>query len=226
MKRGEIACPFPPIPRSSGDLAALTFLLSVAALSAGCSTAPMRGGSFLPPVVRASFSSLVGAVSRGGEGTDGGSLSKARFRPGRTGDPTPGPGELVERSLRARGVRFGSDGSPGALFAFVRYSHKVVSPSAAKPGDLVFFRLGDKGCGDHVGLVEAIDPQGRITFKESRAGEIRRSFVHPGAPSLRRDESGRVLNTFLRPKRRDDPPAARYFAGEMLCAVGRVDRSR
>jgi hypothetical protein len=31
-----------------------------------------------------------------------------------------------------------------------------------------------------------------------------------------------VLNSFLRPKRIDEPPGARHFAGEMLCAVARV----
>src|SRR5207247_1258186 len=40
----------------------------------------------------------------------------------------------------------------------------------------------------------------------------------------RRDAQGRVRNTFLRPKRPDDPPQARYFAGDMLCAVVRPRR--
>jgi len=40
---------------------------------------------------------------------------------------------------------------------------------------------------------------------------------------MRRDDKGRILNTFLRPKRMEDPAETVYFAGEMLCAVFRVD---
>ena len=40
----------------------------------------------------------------------------------------------------------------------------------------------------------------------------------------RRATDGRILNSFLRPRLADDPPDARYFAGEMLCAVGRARR--
>jgi hypothetical protein len=131
--------------------------------------------------------------------------------------------EIVERSLRERGLRFGTDGTPEALYQYVRYSHELVPPERARPGDIVFFDMGEHGCGEHLGLVEAVEGEGRIVFRESRGGVVRRSFVHPGAPRVRRDSSGRVLNTFLRPRRMEDPPEARYFAGEMLCAVGHVE---
>jgi hypothetical protein len=63
---------------------------------------------------------------------------------------------------------------------------------------------------------------GRITFVEVRDGRARRSFVDPVRPSERRSAGGEILNSFLRPIRIDDPPGARYFAGEMLCGVARV----
>jgi hypothetical protein len=69
-------------------------------------------------------------------------------------------------------------------------------------------------------LVDLVDSGGRIIFREWRAGSARRSYVHPGQPRTRR-QGALVLNTFLRIKLPDDPPATRYFAGELLCAVVR-----
>jgi hypothetical protein len=140
--------------------------------------------------------------------------------------PRPRPvtsAALVERALRARGFHFGTDGTVGALHGYLADNGRPVSPGQARPGDVVFFDLGNGGCQDHVGLAESVDPDGRITFREARDGQVRTSYVFTGEPCARRDAQGRILNTFLRPKRPDDPPATRYFAGEMLCAVLRLD---
>ena len=127
---------------------------------------------------------------------------------------------LVERALHERGLRFGTDGTPAALFAYLRASGEPVSPAEARPGDVVFFAARDgAACGDHAGLVEAVDAAGRLTFREGRDGAVHHSFADPAHPLARRDADGRILNTFLRPRRPDDPPDARYFAGQMLCAV-------
>jgi hypothetical protein len=183
-------------------------MLACVVLGAGCGS--LQTASFLPPTIRASFGGPPAAKSK-----------RAAARPaGATGSV-----EIVERALRERGLRFGTDGTPESLYAYVRFSHELVPPAQARAGDIVFFDLGEHGCGEHLGLVEAVEGQGRITFRESRAGVVRRSFVHPGAPRVRRDPEGRVLNSFLRPRRMEDPPEARYFAGEMLCAVGRVNGS-
>ena len=77
---------------------------------------------------------------------------------------------------------------------------------------------------DHAGVVESVEPDGRIIFVEARAGQVRRSVVDPAHPTLRRNERGEIANTFLRAKRVADPPNARYFAGQMLCGVARADR--
>jgi hypothetical protein len=129
--------------------------------------------------------------------------------------PKPSP---VERSLASRGVRFGTDGSARALFAFMREHYPEVPLKHATMGDVLFFDLGE-GCGDHTGLVETAEPAGRIGFRERRDGDTRHSYVTPRTPYLRRDEQGRIMNTFLRPKRKDDVPGTAYFAGEMLCAI-------
>jgi hypothetical protein len=129
---------------------------------------------------------------------------------------------LVEESLHARGIRFGTDGSVQSLFAFSREHFAQVDASQARGGDVLFFDVGS-GCGGHAGVAETAEPGGRIGFREWRDGSSRHSFVSPRAPYLRRDDRGRIMNSFLRPKRMDDPEETAYFAGEMLCAVFRVD---
>jgi len=133
-----------------------------------------------------------------------------------------GPASPVEESLRARGVRFGTDGSAPALFAFVREHFPEVALENTGRGDVLFFDMGS-GCGGHTGLVETIEPGGRIGFRERRDGDSRHSYVTPRTPHARRDGQGRILNTFLRPKRMDDNPGTGYFAGDLLCAIFHVD---
>lgn len=129
---------------------------------------------------------------------------------------------LVEESLHARGVRFGTDGSLAALYAFVQGDFARIAPDQARDGDVIFFDTGT-GCGGHAGVVESAEASGRLGFREWRAGSARHSFVTPESPWLRRDAQGKILNTFLRPKRMDDPPETQYFAGEMLCAAFRIE---
>ena len=154
---------------------------------------------------------------------------------GRPAPRRPPPGDetsamIVER-IHAAGYRFGTDGTPGALWGYMRTSHEVVDPRDARPGDVVFFDTrgrtdDDLYCADRVGLVESVDGGGRITFLESRDGRFYRGYVDPRQPMIRRGPSGEIANSFLRPKRLDDPDGTRYFAGEMLCGIARMrDRS-
>ena len=138
-----------------------------------------------------------------------------------------GAGTFVTRALVDAGLRFGTDGSVGAVFAYLSRSQTFVAPSDIRPGDVVFFELDGSpqdGCRGqpHAGVVESVDPAGRVTFLEARDGRVRRSYLHARRVVARRDEEGRILNSFLRPKRITDPSDARYFAGDMLCAVARV----
>jgi hypothetical protein len=128
---------------------------------------------------------------------------------------------FVERALRERGLRFGTDGTVRGLYQLLRARYSSVAPAQARAGDVVFFALDGARCGTHAGLVEAVEA-GRIAFRERRDGETRLSFATPAAPATRRDPQGRILNTFLRPRRPEDPPGLRYFSGEMLCAVVRI----
>jgi hypothetical protein len=133
----------------------------------------------------------------------------------------PGP---VEESLANRGIPLGTPGSSTALFAFIREHYPEIPVKNATLGDVLFFDMGE-GCGGHTGLVETVEPAGRIGFRERRDGDSRHSYATPREPRLRRDQQGRILNTFLRAKRVDDTPDAVYFAGEMLCAIFRVERA-
>lgn len=128
---------------------------------------------------------------------------------------------FVEDALHARGIRFGTDGSLGALYAFVQGDFERIPAERAQPGDVVFFDTGG-GCGSHVGLVEGVEASGRIAFREWRNGGAMHSFATPRLPVVRRNEEGAVLNTFLRSKRMEDPVDTRYFAGDMLCAAFRI----
>jgi hypothetical protein len=178
----------------------------VATLGAGCG-APARTWSFPTRVFRSTSSGAARAT-------------RARnLRPSPHATPAAA---LIERALHQRGLRFGTDGTLGALHGYLREHGRSVPPARARPGDVLFFDLGD-GCGGHAGLVDSVDPDGRITFREAREG-VRKSFADAGEPTSRRDSRGRVLNTFLRPKHPDDPPDARYYAGDMLCAVLRIGR--
>jgi len=140
--------------------------------------------------------------------------------PGEAGD-----GRIVEQALRdEHGLRFGTDGTVGSLYEYVRENHELVPPSHAVRGDVLFFSIAGQGCADHAGYVEEVEDSGRVVFREARLGGVRRSYLHPEEPSVRRAPDGRILNSFLRARRMEDPPTARYHAGELLCAVGRIKR--
>lgn len=132
---------------------------------------------------------------------------------------------FVSRTLHAAGLQFGTDGSTGALWGYMRTAHRLVPATAARPGDILFFDTRGTGdrpvCADHAGVVEHVAPGGRIGFVEVRGGRFRHSFVDPTHPTLRRDERGEILNSFLRPMRTDNLPGARMFAGQMLCGIAR-----
>ena len=154
----------------------------------------------------------------------------ARYEARRATPPASGGGDegaaFVERALHDAGFRFGTDGSPRALWGYLRTSHRLVGAAEVRAGDIVFFdTLGTgpaRACADRTGIVESVTPGGRIGFVEARGGRIHREYVDPAHPRARRGAGGEVLNSFLRPIRIDDPAGTRYFAGEMLCGIARA----
>jgi hypothetical protein len=184
-----------------------TLLLIVALAWVGGCAAPARSWSFRARVFKAARGERPSAPTRARD-----------LKPSPHAVPAAA---LVERALHARGLRFGTDGTVGALHGYLESTGRAVPPGRARAGDVLFFDMNGAGCADHAGLVEAVDLDGRIAFREARQGQVLRSYVHAGTPDTRRDPKGRILNTFLRPKRIEDPPATRYFAGQMLCGVFR-----
>jgi hypothetical protein len=189
-----------------GSTHALFIGLSLVAASA-CATTATETWQVQPPVVRASSS-----------GPPPGIFGRRRRAAPDHSNTAVG---VVERSLHERGIRFGTDGTSGSLYQFLHAQYPEVPASEARPGDVLFFDMGDGlGCGGHTGLVDLVDSNGRLVFREWRDGSTRRSYVHPGRPRTRRD-GAIILNTFLRAKLPDDSPSTHYFAGELLCGVVR-----
>lgn len=140
--------------------------------------------------------------------------------------------DFVVAALQGEGLHFGTDGSVPALWGYLHDSHTTLPVTAARPGDVLFFQTqvapapaapeaASCQLPDHVGIVSRVDDDGRISFVEARDGRVRRSYADPRRPQLRRDGMGRVVNTFLRPKRPEDPANTPNFAGEMACAAAR-----
>jgi len=203
-------------PRLIEVLLAVAIVVGLCSLGGGCATPPRARATRvrrLPaPIVAAAHTSRGLGPAEGPKAKDEGA-------------------EFVARSLRDSGLHFGTDGSTRALWEYLRLAHGTVAATEALAGDVLFFdtRATDAvpDCDDvtdHTGIVDSVAPDGRILFVEARGGQVRRSVVDPEHPTLRRNERGEIANTFLRAKQVADPPAARYFAGQMLCGVARVAR--
>jgi len=200
-------------PRLLEVLIAVAAVVGLCSLSGlGCATAPARTSARTRRLPARVFAAARADIARAARPDDEGAA-------------------FVARALRDGGLRFGTDGSTRALWEYLRLAHGTVAPAEAHAGDVLFFdtRAGDAApdCDDvtdHAGIVEGVEPDGRILFVEARGGELRRSAVDPSHPTLRRNARGDIANSFLRAKQVSDPPNARYFAGEMLCGVARVAR--
>jgi len=137
--------------------------------------------------------------------------------------------DFVVAALQGAGLRFGTDGTVPSLWQYLRSAHPAVPPAAARPGDVLVFRVApiaaseENPCEtpDDVAIVSEVDETGRISFVEARHGRKVFNYLDPVHPRTRRDEGGQVRNSFLRAAHPDDPVAAPLLAGEMLCGVAR-----
>jgi hypothetical protein len=94
----------------------------------------------------------------------------------------------------------------------------------ARPGDLmVFDRTEGNSASDLVAVVVARDARGVTELVYVGGRVIRRGFVDPRRPALRRDAIGAVVNTYLRAGNRWPPKGTHYLAGELLAHVIRLD---
>jgi len=84
----------------------------------GCATTPTETWQVQPPVVRASLS---------------GPPLSARKRRALLEHSNTAVG-VVERSLHERGIRFGTDGTPGSLYQFLHSQYPEIPASEARAG--------------------------------------------------------------------------------------------
>ncbi len=101
--------------------------------------------------------------------------------------------------------------APGASLSSARRNSRRVKRPA--PGDLAFFH-GAGGAAE-LGIVRGLRSDGAIEAVAVTRGAVRAIVVHPGHPHARR-RSGRIVNTFLRARRRGDEASAVYLAGQLL----------
>lgn len=90
---------------------------------------------------------------------------------------------------------------------------------AIEPGDLLIFDRTEGAPADLVAIAIARDARHVTEFIYLAGGVVRRGFLDPARPSLRRDSSGLVVNTFLRAGNRWPPSGTHYLAGELLAHV-------
>jgi hypothetical protein len=99
-------------------------------------------------------------------------------------------------------------GNPEAWVEVSRVRH-----GRPRLGDLAVF--ADAPGVPRVGVVAEVHPDGRIEVVAQTRAAWRRVVVHPEHRNARRMK-GQIVNTFLRARHPDDPPRARYLAGQLL----------
>jgi peptidoglycan DL-endopeptidase CwlO len=124
------------------------------------------------------------------------------------------------------GLRLDDGGGPSTreLYELVR-RHGSLRRSRPLPGDLVFFDdtydANGNGLRDdplsHVGVVEAVRPDGVVLFVHRIGDRIVRWRLHPGRPGERVDDKGQTLNHYLRSA---DGPFPAQTTGELFVAFG------
>jgi hypothetical protein len=110
-------------------------------------------------------------------------------------------------------------GAPDGREFVAALRERVEADILPRPGDLVVFEDGWL-----VGVVTSVRADGTVEFVFARDGVVRRGFLNSSRPGRRRDERGRVLNTFVRPFRPDDRRTQRYLAGELVTGYLRLER--
>jgi hypothetical protein len=107
------------------------------------------------------------------------------------------------------------------VLAWAEQAHRLALPAdLAAPGDfLVFDHVDSDVEADLVAVVIARDARGVTEFLYLGGGVIRRGFVDPRRPAMRRDADALVVNTFLRNGKRWPPKGTHYLAGELLSHV-------
>lgn len=127
-----------------------------------------------------------------------------------------------EAGIELMGAALKGDNGVSAMFRRA-FEQSAIHTSPPEPGDLVFFRETydrnrDGKLNDgltHVGVVEAVGPDGTVTFVHRINGGVKRGKLHAGAP---RD---RKRNDYLRPAKTNAPLAS---TGELFVSFASATR--
>jgi hypothetical protein len=103
-------------------------------------------------------------------------------------------------------------------------SGRLASPAdPIGAGDLLVFDHTDGDSpADLVAIVIGRDDRGVIEMIYLAGGAVRRGFVDPQRPAKHRDDTGAIVNTYLRAGKRWPPKGTHYLAGELLAHVVRA----
>ncbi|MBN8218843.1 MAG: tetratricopeptide repeat protein [Spirochaetes bacterium] len=107
------------------------------------------------------------------------------------------------------------------IFATYKGLGKVNFNKLPKPADLVFFDNtwdynGNRRMDDsftHIGIVESVDPDGTVSVIHHCSKGIKVYKMNLLKPTVYQDESGKVLNNFIRRQSSDDPQGTSYVLG-------------
>ncbi|MBM4319802.1 MAG: hypothetical protein FJ125_07545 [Deltaproteobacteria bacterium] len=152
---------------------------------------------------------------------------------GQPASPEPAGGGFIVRAYRAAGWPMDTARQPDAaeLFRLAERSGYVRGPREPRPADLAFFHHTRDANGNGrlddpltlVALVERIDEDGTVHLLHLRHGRVRPLLVNPQHPHQRR-MGKKVVNSYLRPRRRGDLPETPYLAGQMLAGFATMLR--
>jgi hypothetical protein len=110
------------------------------------------------------------------------------------------------------------------LVTWATTSGRLASPTdPIHAGDLLVFDHTDGDApADLVALAIGRDDRGVLEMIYLAGGAVRRGFVDPRRPAKHRDDTGAIVNTYLRAGKRWPPKGTHYLAGELLAHVVRA----
>jgi hypothetical protein len=129
--------------------------------------------------------------------------------------------------FKDHGSRRGANGTK-LIYNHVRRHGRLHKGPKAHPGDLVFFNntwdSNDDGRVNdpitHVGVVERVEQDGTVVFISRVSRAIERYRMNLTKPHKHKSRNGRLLNDFMRRKRRSDPDNTRYLTGQLFAGFG------
>ena len=126
------------------------------------------------------------------------------------------PATVVTTAESERGLPAPDAQSWAQTVLYRAHAHTSRALPAPRKGDLVIFDDGKTGV--------VIDKKGELVrFLYVKAGAVREGVLSMERPDRRRDAQGRLLNSYVRARREDDPPGTRYLAGECVAAFEAVE---